>query len=129
MTDGHAPRRHQGDGGRAAAFQPQEGEGDGSQHDVGLPPAIAPAFEVIESRGILEFAILLFDRPVEIPTGGLALGLATETRAESIQVEAQAAQQRAGGIRRHARDGTESRRPVQAKSALSGGYAQPNLTK
>ena len=75
----------------------------------------------------LPFAVV--EQAVEIPTDRLALRLATETGAEPVRVAAHAAKQGACGVRGHARDGTESRRAVQAKSALSGRNAQLNLAE
>ena len=52
-----------GPGGGARAFDLEEGERDGREHDVMRPALIGAAFEVIEAEIVLELAILLFDGP------------------------------------------------------------------
>ena len=45
------------------ALDLQEGERDGRQHDVMRPALLGPPLEVIAPEIVLEFAVLLLDRP------------------------------------------------------------------
>ena len=49
--------------GGASAFDLEEGERDGREHDVMRPALIGAAFEVIEAEVVFQLAILLFDGP------------------------------------------------------------------
>ena len=45
------------------AFALQPGVREGSEHDVALPAGQGAPFEVIEAEFVLQFLILLLDRP------------------------------------------------------------------
>lgn len=45
------------------AFDLEEGEGHGREHDVVHPAPMGATFEAVEAEVTLEFAILLLDRP------------------------------------------------------------------